>query len=321
MNIQDLSTCRHFLLTPATSQVDVINEQTFTHFAKAWVYMGFLPVLMKIEPDCYYVKLYFDTTKITYTEELFLFSATYFCEKFRELSSHVKCTLILVYASNWLDAEAIASGSSLQELEQALINTLSDKTPVMYNEKGEGHTILLSNLPAIFLHWNRLVLDGFFEPDYEEKTDEEASKQKTVSVHLFLKTGGLQPTILEPKLIDQFFKGNLAKRWAMLDGYLPTFKGYENGVIQFSLVTDPRCTGLFWNSLCNFIAVQYKKKVVLLNDATNFRVEHFVANDIIGFNITADQTEKIIKYSARVKASHESLPKKPIWIHYGKINL
>ena len=105
----------------------------------------------------------------------------------------------------------------------------------------------------------------------------------------------------------------------MCDGYLPTYLSYENGVIRFKLVTDPRITGIYWISLCNFIAYQYKSKVGLLKDATNFDVEHYMANDIIGFNIEADNLEKLKEYDARLKASYETLPKNPSLLHKGRI--
>ena len=69
----------------------------------------------------------------------------------------------------------------------------------------------------------------------------------------------------------------------------------------------------------NYIANQYKARVELLNDATNFDVEHFMANDIIGFNINADDPKKFNEYDARLKASYESLPENPNFQHYGKI--
>ena len=79
----------------------------------------------------------------------------------------------------------------------------------------------------------------------------------------------------------------------MCDGYLPDYLGYENGVIRFKLVTEPRIKVNYWISLCSYIADQYKARVELLKDATNFDVEHFMANDIIGFNIEADDPREI----------------------------
>ena len=143
--------------------------------------------------------------------------------------------------------------------------------------------------------------------------------KKTVTLQLFMKTGGPQPETWDPEAINKYFIGNFAKQWAMWDGYLPTYLGYENGVIRFKLVTDPRISGIYWISLCNFIAYQYKTKVGLLKDATNFDVEHFMANDIIGFNIEADNPEKFKEYDARLKASYETLPENPNLLHKGKI--
>ena len=143
--------------------------------------------------------------------------------------------------------------------------------------------------------------------------------KKTVTLQLFMKTGGPQPETWDPEAINKYFIGNFAKQWAMCDGYLPTYLGYENGVIWFKLVSDPRITGIYWISLCNFITYQYKTKVELLKDATNFDVEHFMANDIIGFNIEADNPEKLKEYDARLKASYATLHAKANLLHYGKI--
>ena len=141
----------------------------------------------------------------------------------------------------------------------------------------------------------------------------------TITLQLFMKTGGPQPETWDPDAINKYFIGNFAKQWAMCDGYLPTFLGYENGVIRFKLVTDPRITGIYWISLCNYIAYQYKTKIELLKDATKYDVEHFMANDIIGFNIEAGNPEKFQSYDARLKASYETLPENANFLHYGKI--
>ena len=143
--------------------------------------------------------------------------------------------------------------------------------------------------------------------------------KKTVTLQLFMKNGGPQPETWEPEAINKYFIGNFAKQWAMCDGYLPTYLGYENGIIKFKLVTDPRISGIYWISLCNFIAYQYKTKVGLLKDATNFDVEHFMANDIIGFNIETDNPEKFKEYDARLRASYATLPEKPNVLHKGQI--
>jgi hypothetical protein len=143
--------------------------------------------------------------------------------------------------------------------------------------------------------------------------------KKTVTLQLFMKTGGPQPETWDPEAINKYFIGNFAKQWAMCDGYLPTYLGYENGVIRFKLVTDPRITGIYWISLCNYIAYQYKTKIELLKDATKYDVEHFMANDIIGFNIEADDPEKFKTYQARIKAANEALPQESNFLHFGKI--
>jgi hypothetical protein len=143
--------------------------------------------------------------------------------------------------------------------------------------------------------------------------------KKTFTLHLFMKTVDHQPKTWDPEVINTYFIGNYAKQWAMCDGYLPTYLGFENGIIKFKLVTDPRITGIYWISLCNYIANQYKNNVELLKEASNFDVEHFMANDIIGFNIEAENLEKINEFDNRLKASYASLPKIPNLLHKGKI--
>jgi hypothetical protein len=143
--------------------------------------------------------------------------------------------------------------------------------------------------------------------------------KKTVTLHLFMKTGGQQPETWDPEAIYKYFIGNFANQWAMCNGYIPTYLGYENGVIKFKLVSDPRIKVNYWISLCNYIANQYKSQVRVLRDATNFEVEHFMANDIIGFNIEADNPVKFKEYDARLKASYATLPESPNVLHKGQI--
>jgi hypothetical protein len=46
-----------------------------------------------------------------------------------------------------------------------------------------------------------------------------------------------------------------------------------------------------------------------------------MANDIIGFNIEADNPEKFKEYDARLKASYTTLPEKPSLLHNGRIRI
>ncbi|WP_291401611.1 hypothetical protein [Daejeonella sp.] len=328
MNKQTIANYKHFLIQAPTPDVEKINESTFTNYAKAWAHIGFLPILSKIDEYTYHVKLYLYASAIKDREELCMFMATYFRERFRQLSTKAKCNQILVYARIWLKPEEIASANSINDLEQSLLSILPDETPLRCNDLGEGVRHYLSNIPSTFHYWNDLILNGYFEADYEEKCrleDEqkklEESGSSNIKLHVFIKTGGQQPATWNAKDINNYFQGNIAKKWAMLNGYLPTYTGYTNGTIQFNLVTDPRCTDFNWISLCNKIAIQYKQEVNLLKDATNFEVKHFVVNDIIGFNIDASDAEKFRRLNERVKATYASMPKESSWTHYGKIHL
>jgi hypothetical protein len=48
-------------------------------------------------------------------------------------------------------------------------------------------------------------------------------------------------------------------------------------------------------------------------------VKHFVANDIIGFNIIGSEMDNFHKYEYRVNATYASLPLNPEATHYGEI--
>jgi hypothetical protein len=138
-------------------------------------------------------------------------------------------------------------------------------------------------------------------------------------LHVFMKTGGHQPTTLDSKEIDGYFVGNIAKVWAMTKGFIANFQSFENGELRFKLITDPRCNNVVYMSLCKYIAKSFKDNVALLRDAASFKAEHYIANDIIGFNLAGDEMLKLEEYEKRVQASYDSLPSKPDIIHLGKI--
>lgn len=103
------------------------------------------------------------------------------------------------------------------------------------------------------------------QSDYGSENNE---KKITASIHIFNKTGGEQPTNLDPKEINHFFKGNYAKDWAMRLGYIPTFTDYKDGVLYFNIISDPRfkCSDLI---LAKQLAGVYAKNITLLKDATS----------------------------------------------------
>lgn len=229
MSKQTVGYYKHFLVQPPTPAVEKINEFTFTNFAKSWAHMGFVPVLREIGERTYHVKLYLNALKIKDREELCMFTATYFREMVRELSSHAKCTQILVYARTWLTPEDISSADSLNDLEQSLLTLLPDETPFKCNDNGEGITHALSNIPEVFNHWNALILDGYFEPEYEEKCrlEDEKKKQeelsrKTVSLTFFMKKKGPDSVSNYPPSLQHGFPenkpvGEILKEYCKID--------------------------------------------------------------------------------------------------------
>lgn len=128
MNKQTIDYYRHFLVQVPTPAVEKINESTFTNYAKGWAHMGFLPILTKIDEHTYHVKLYLNDSVINDREQLCMFTATYFRERFCQLSTQAKSNQIVVYAQTWLTPKQIASATSLNDLEQSLLSILPDET-------------------------------------------------------------------------------------------------------------------------------------------------------------------------------------------------
>ncbi len=93
----------------------------------------------------------------------------------------------------------------------------------------------------------------------------------------------------------------------------------KDDLIHATISTSNKFNDLNGINLCNYIANKYKVHVELLKDATNFEVKHIIANDIIGFNIEANNPDKFNEYDQRVMASFASLPEKPNVLHFGRI--
>lgn len=144
-------------------------------------------------------------------------------------------------------------------------------------------------------------------------------EKPNTNLHVFLKTGGPQPTSLEPSEINQYFLGNYAKVWIMTRGFYPIFKDYKEKTIAFKLIIDPRFhgDGLL---LSMWIAKQYKMEVDLLRDAEFFDVNEYHANDIIGFHVPPETpAEEIDVLYTRISKSMGSLPDARKFLHHGRI--
>ena len=329
------------LITQSVSErVKQINDFTLDYFARrSIIKYGFFPVLRIIESEKIYIKLYrYSHLNRHSNREIEIFSSAFYLSEIKGLS-YLDCNIMSILLKTKVNSEIVNSCKSMDDMELIFLNTLTNDSwvGISLSNPSEGGIAVRPRVASPYHQWKKLFKEGFIEPEYEEKFKAESSieevdtekkndssaansaEERSINIQVFIKTGGSQPATWEAKAIDKFFKGNIAKKWAMCDGYLPTYTGYENGKIQFELVTDPRCTGLYWFSLCNHIANKYKEHVNLLKDATHFKAEHFIANDIIGFNINANDTDKFNKFNGRVHATYASLPLKPEVTHYGKI--
>ena len=329
------------LITQSVSEkVKQINDFTLEYFAKkSIINYGFFPVLRIIESEKIYIKLYYYKYRIGASKrEIEDFSSEFYRSEIKGLS-YSSCNILAIHLGTEVTAEAVNSCKSMDEMELTFLNTLTNDSwvGISLSDPNEGGLTVYQTFSSSYHKWKKLLEEGYLEPEYEAKCKIELEKKKTkiekkkeisegnteeeksVKINTFMKTGGPEPESCNAEEIDKFFKGNLAKKWAMHDGYLPTYTGYKNGVIHFKLVTDPRCINVFWISLCNYIATQYKNYVGLLNNATHFEVKHFIANDIIGFNIIGSEMDYLDKYVDRVKATYASLPLIPESTHYGKI--
>ncbi|MBL0330073.1 MAG: hypothetical protein IPP64_11805 [Bacteroidetes bacterium] len=323
-------------ILPLTDEVKEINEIAFRNHAKIWAYSNaFLPVIRKLENNTLFLTLYYDSYRNRDIRQIEELCATYYREEFPGIS-YSECNVLKIWLDKEVSQEDIIKTNSMEELEKVFIKAIDQKN---YNAcipyKG-GLTIYALYLDYKFKYWNKLISQGFLEPDYEEKFQhrmmgefcEVKAKEEKIfpkeenkfmaSIHIFHKTGGEQPTNLDPKAINHFFKGNYAKDWAMRLGYIPTFKDYKDGVIHFDIISDPRCEDHDF-FLAHFIASEYLKKVTVLKDATNFIANYFKANDIIGFLITSDEKDQLESLKERMDKSYAELPKKPQLVHYGAI--
>jgi hypothetical protein len=147
---------------------------------------------------------------------------------------------------------------------------------------------------------------------------EPQNEKKTYEFRVYFQTGGAQPETLDEKAINHFFTGNIAKAWAIDDGFFASYENYRDGKLHFKLIADPRFNGNDF-LLALRVAREFKSEVNLLKEAVFFEARHFKANDIIGCNIPADTAPEIQReLSRRTRLSYDNLPAIPQKIHYGK---
>jgi hypothetical protein len=58
------------------------------------------------------------------------------------------------------------------------------------------------------------------------------AQKEFLSLNFIVTTGGTLTETLDPEVINKYFIGNLAKQWAISNGYLSPYLGYENDVIR-----------------------------------------------------------------------------------------
>ncbi|MEJ7611102.1 MAG: hypothetical protein WKF88_07985 [Ferruginibacter sp.] len=331
--VPTLGQFRSLIDQPVTERVRSINDLTLEHFAKKSILrFGFFSVLRFIEQDRIYIKFYFFNARIRSSKrEIEDFVAVYYAAEISELK-YKSCNILRIPLKEKLNDEAVHSCETMYELEQLVLATLNDDSCVDVSSTNSNEGGLNVRTPAVANYplWRQLLDDGYLEPEFEEKCrlgeldkmlgirnpKKEQAETKTINLQIFMKTGGDQPDSPDAAAINKFFKGNYAKVWAMTKGYISTFKSYDNGEIIFDMITDPRCQDDDY-MLSRFIASEYKSKVTVLAEATSYEAHHFKANDIIGYNLPAAETDKICEYDVRVKRSHNSLKAEPDWLHFG----
>ncbi len=330
---QETNPTRPNFTLPITYKVKEINEITFKQHAKKWAYANsFFPVLRIVENDRIFIKLYYYVELSDDIRQLEEFSATYYRENIPNMN-YSTCNVLRIKIENKINAEDILKCNSMEELENLYVTSFGD---VGYfgnlPHTMEGNvTVHMKWVDREFTYWSKLLSKGYLTDVYEAKCkdiNEQILKSNisqpieektfTASIHLFQKTGGEQPTSLEPKAINKFFKGNIAKDWTMRLGYIPTFTEYKDGVIYFDIISDPRFTGSDL-ILAKQIARIFAKNVTLLKDATSYEANHFKANDIIGFLITRADEHLLESMKARMDKSYAELSEKPQLVHYGTI--
>lgn len=128
------------------------------------------------------------------------------------------------------------------------------------------------------------------------------NKKNETTTHFYQRTGGEQPLSLEPKEINRYFQGNYAKVWAMHHGYIANFRSLEGTTIKFDLITDPRLpkNQYAFMKLCIFIAGLYREKITLLKEITHFEVDHYFADDIIGYHLSGNELDQLPEYNSRI---------------------
>lgn len=315
-----------------------INDHCLRLFGKkSLTHYGFLIVLRKRTTGTFYIKLYYNTTIIREcTNEILDFAASFYQGEFPDMKYEFG-NIIRIPFINEVDPYRVWSCQSMTELESYLLSNIDGNTSIGLNMETLEGDKRCSTVPVyVYRDWKNLLEDGYLEPDYEEKLTRQLKqeyfgstasdlikstgyeKPETFQVHFFKKSGGPQPGNLDPHAINEFFKGNYAKVWAMVKGFIPTFSSYENNTIYFDLVSDPRFKG---NDiiLVKFIASEYKTRVDVLKDAVEFEVRHFMAKDIIGYVINTSDPELMKEYADRVKRSYATLKPEPDLIHYGVI--
>lgn len=318
---------------PATDEVKLINAFTFKQHAKKWAYANsFFPVLRMVENDKISIKLYYDVELRDDVRQLEEFSATYFRENIPNMN-YSTCNVLRIKIENKINIDDILNCNSMEELECLYTRSFGDDSyfGVLPHTMDGNVTVHMKWVEREFTYWNKLLSKGYLTDEYEAKCKDlneqilksnvskpEEEKKITASIHIFQKTGGEQPTSLDPQEINKFFKGNIAKDWAMRLGYIPTFTDYKNGVIFFDIISDPRFTGSDL-MLAKQIASIYAKNITLLKGTTSYEANHFKANDIIGFLVKKDEEHLVAGLWERIDKAYAELSEKPQLVHYGTV--
>ncbi|HNQ12413.1 MAG TPA: hypothetical protein PKH65_02635 [Bacteroidia bacterium] len=351
----------HFFENESNEKIEAVNDKGLDLFVRKWaIRAGFLPVIRYFgkSQDKSKNRYVIDKNKNTYISE-YCFMRLYFSKSSyaphhdeRELPDILhgyakfmskKVELSLNYMHITLDyfpTEAeIMKCKTMKELEELILVEKNYNSLILVNRdypnEGASYTSGFGfRSDSDFMRCNQLILNGYFEPQYEldtrKKYKEEVlgiSRQKETfrHTHAVSKRVSLFKTMMsfmdEDTLLyfnaEYYF--NRSFPWADRYGVFCVIESYNENTLTFKLITDPRWITRY-KELSLFVFMTYINCIDKFKDIENYVCNHYLANDIIGYNYDKVKTTKHSAYDVRINTSLSTLKPKPDDIYTGSID-